>query len=257
MIDIFSSYSVFFAAAAIGAHSNFVEGFRQRDVRFLLGMFLNWVNSTTKGVDERVHNTQIARFLDGLVSVGHATRKGSGHSRRYQLTRGGLLGLVEQMVSLQMQAPVEHFFFVFYFVKNYGPRLTELSAQKESKLPKSAQIELSALLDSTELLHRQKRAVQLELQKLEGRIFETEGAAKLARDLVGKGRGSDEIVASVEQMFPYDLNSVKPMSELFREVPPALRLWELTSGNDARARLLWRPFKTYLMGYLEVLEDLR
>lgn len=258
MVDIFSAYNRYFVAGVLGAHSNLGrEGFRQKDVRFLIGLFLNWVDATVKGADESIHNTQISRYLDGLVRTGHAALKTKTGKPRYELTRVGLLELVGQLTRVPVNAPLEQFFFVHYFVRNYRERLIELVTAKENRLPRSLQIELEALLDPGEMIAQQIKAVQLEIRKLEVRIQETVGAADLAEKMTKEGRPVGEMVQAVEQRFPYDLNSSKPMSELFHEVPATLRGWELTTGNRNRAEILWAPLRDYLREYLEILKELK
>ena len=258
MIDIYSSYRTYFVAATLGAHSNFFhEGFRQKDVRFLIGLFLNWMEATTKGIDEQIHNTQVRRYLEQLLNEGYAVRLGRGHAPRYQLTRAGLLEFVSQMVKVPVHAPLEQFFFVFYFVKNYGSRLTELMAQKENKLPRSFQVELESLLDLNEILDQQIRYIELEIRKLEERMKETKGAAQLAAELLAKGVSTDEMIRAVEQFYPYEMNNQKKMSDLFKEIPSSLRAWELTIGNTNRFEILWASQKESLVGYLNVLKQMK
>ncbi len=258
MVDLFGTYRAFFVAGTLGAHSNFAKaGFRQKDVRFLIGLFLNWVESVSPGADEAIHNTQILRYLEKLKKEGFATRTGQGQSSRYFLTRAGLLELVSQLTRISSKSQFEHFFFVYFFVRTYGERLTELVRQKESRLPRSFEVELSALLDHHELLALQVRAIEIEIKKLESRIAETKAAKKMAEDFSRKGMGADEIVRLVEEQFPYELNSAKPMSDLFREIPPVQRMWELTTGNHNRVQYLLAPLKKDLQGYLETLKGLK
>ncbi len=257
MTDVFSVYRSYFVAASLGAHSNFYKtGFRQKDVRFLLGLFLNWMDSTTKGVDDAIHKTQISRYINALVKDGYAERIGSSSPPRYLLTRTGLLELVRQFTQMPMLTPVELFFFIQVFVRTYGERLKELVALKENRLPRSYQVELEALLDLKELFNQQMRAIQLEIRKLEERIRETKGAQDLANKLVRRQASIEEIVSAVSEQFPYDLNSHKPMNELFHEVPPHLRVWELSIGNKNRAEFLWQPTLEFLKSYLQQLTNL-
>ena len=257
-MDVFRALDVYFTAATLGAHSNFhKDGFRQRDLKFLLGLFLNWMDATAKDLELAVHNTQIARYLDQQVKAGYASRAGTGQNRRYRLTRGGVLASVEKLTVTPVTAPLERFFFIHYFVSNYHGRLKDLAESGGERLPKAFQIELSARLNAGEMLDRQIAFVRTEIQKLEARIKDTKGAAKLARDLTAKGRTPDETAAQVSEMFPYDLNSVKPMKTLMTEIPAHLRVWELTAGNDHRSELLWGPMKNYLLYYLENLNRLK
>jgi len=257
MIDVFTHCRRFFAAAALGAHSNFSPegGFRQKDFRFLLVLFLNWLEPSTREMDQEIHNTQLSRYLDTLTRHGFALRRMNQKRPLYQITRSGLVELIGQLTEVPVQAPFEQFFFSYYFVRNYSSRLTELVAQKESRLPRSFQIELSAMLDHRELLDQQIKAIQLEIRKLEVRLKETKGAYDLAR--ANQDKGPEEMIRLVELHFPYDLNSTKPMSELMREIPAQLRAYELTEGNLARVQYLWQPQLEHLNGYLRSLMSLK
>ncbi len=257
MIDLYSSYRVYFVAATLGAHSNLsTDGFRQKDVRFLLGLFLNWMDSTIKNVDEKIHNTQISRYLDTLLKAGYISKQGRERLPRYRLTRAGLLELVGQLVQVPVHAPLEQFFFMIYFMKTYRARLTELVTAKENRLPRSLQIELESRLDIKELLDQQTRHIKLEISKLEARLQDTKGAAALANQLSKKGAKNEEIIKAVEQLYPYELNSQKSMSDLFREIPASMRSWELNVGNENRANILWTGLRDYLRAYLQILEKM-
>lgn len=250
MIDIFAVGRVYFAAAALGAHSNAPPaGFRQKDVRFLLALFCNWVEPT---LDSQIHNTQVSRFTEGLVSMGFATRSRS-KPHRYQLTRPGLIEIINRLTQLPAHPHPDQFFFVYYFLRNYGGRLAEMVEQKEQRIPRAFQVELKALLDHEELLNRQIRAVTLEIEKFDGRIRDTQGAHDLAKD--NSDKGVDEVIRLIEQHFPYDLHAVKPMSQLLGEFPPALRQHELTTGNRCRVGFLWKPQQELLKNYLAILKN--
>lgn len=211
------------------------------------------MDATTKGVDENIHNTQISRYLESLANHGFLSRQRS-RNPKYQITRAGLVELIGRVTQIPVAAPLERFFFSFYFVKTYETRLTELVEQKENRLPRSFQVELKALLDPKELLERQIRAVELEIRKLDERIRETQGAADLARSKAGVD--SSEIVRLVETHYPYDLKNVKPMRELLLEVPPQQRIHELTIGNENRIALIWEPMRGHLENYLKTLRRL-
>jgi len=250
MIDIYSVGRVYFAAATLGAHSNAPPaGFRQKDVRFLLALFFNWVEPA---LDSHVHNTQVSRFMEGLVAQGFATRTRS-KPQRYQLTRPGLIEIINRLTQIPAHAAPDQFFFVYYFLRNYGTRLSEMVEQKEHRLPRAFQVELKSLLDHEELLIRQIKAVTLEIEKFDGRIRDTQGAHDLAKDNTDKP--VDEVIRLIEQHFPYDLHAVKPMSQLLGEFPPALRQHELIAGNRCRVGFLWKPQQELLKNYLSILKS--
>ena len=261
MVDLFSVYRVYFVASTLGVHSNFYqEGFRQKDLRFLLSLFLNWMTPVSGDADAQIHNTQVGRYLESLAKQGFVDHVGKPKPPRYRLTRTGLMELVSQLTHSGQDARLEEFFFVYCFLKIYGNRLKELVAGKESReyrLPRSYQVELEALLDHTELLERRIRDVQLQIRKIDGRIQETNATNALASKLSARGEGAAEIIRAVEENFPYDLNRQKKMSEFMHEIPPELRTWELTSGNESRVRMLWTPMRNHFDSYLKILLDLR
>jgi hypothetical protein len=257
MMDVFSQLRLYFAAAALAAHSNSqAGGFRQRDLRFMLGLFLNWMDATVKNSDQFIHSNQIKRYLENLVELGHARRTHAGRVPRYELTRSGLVEMVSTLMKVPVTAPIEQFFLVYFFAKTYGGRIGEMVEQKENRLPRAIRVELEALLDVNELVTQQIRYVRRELTKLDERIRETSGAAELASKMSRAGHPAVEIIQSVSSQFPYDLNSQKPMSELFHEVPASLRVWELTVANRARVGILWQPMRDYLTSYLKTLEEM-
>src|SRR5262245_51590688 len=119
-------YRVLFHAAAIAAHARFnKEGFRQKDFRFLIELFSNWLEATLEGSSLEVENTQIARYLTGLVEEGWAKQTG-GTRPRYRLTRDGLVEQLSRLVDRQYWWPIEDFFFVYYFLDSYRHRIEGL-----------------------------------------------------------------------------------------------------------------------------------
>ncbi len=227
ILDMFSTLGCYFTAATLGAHSNAAgKGFRQKDLRFILGLFLNWMDGTQKGAEASLHNTQIARYLEVLVKHGFAKRSGVAKASRYSLTRSGLLELVTRLTRVPVHAPMEQFFFVNYFVNTYRQRLTELVEREGSFMPASLRLELESLLDSKELIQTQIRFVELEIRKLAESLRDTQGAMELAERESRKGVSAEVIIGKVEKEFPYELNSHKPLSEFLHDFPPDLRLWD-------------------------------
>lgn len=243
-------YQAFFHAAALGAESNFrARGFRQKDFRFLLELFANWMECSLPGGGLGLHNAQISRYLDELTRQGLARKSTRGTQPRYSLTRAGVIGVLQSLVDQAAYLPLEQWFFVHYFVRQYGERIDELAKDQGAQFPRALQVEIEALRDPAEIANRQLRFIDKEIKKLDARITEARQAALLARRLFGEGKNFPEVVAEVQRKHPYDLNNQKPMEELFAELPEVMRRAEIERGNHERADLLWEPLKEFLEHY--------
>ena len=65
-------YQAYFHAATLGAESNFRHrGFRQKDFRFLLELFANWMECSLPGGGLGLHNAQVARYLEDTAASYH------------------------------------------------------------------------------------------------------------------------------------------------------------------------------------------
>ena len=255
-------FELFFATSTVAAHASTSDrGFRQRDVKFLIELFSNWIESALGEQTLAVRNTQISRYLDDLVQDGflrQISHNNISHSRRptYRLSRIGLLELISCMVNRTYIANREQFFFLFYFVRSYKPRLERLVREEGRQFPMALRIELDALLNEEALLERELNHAKLELRKLEHRVSDSTNTACLARDWQKAGRSVDEIIAEAERLYPYELNSQKPLTELMASIPEEYRLWELSQGNQNRVQMLWQPSKAMLEEYIKQLSKL-
>ncbi len=254
--SLFGRYELFIAAACVGAHANESEGFRQREVRFLSELFLNWVENGIHKSSLQLQNTQIARYLDHLVAEGFARKISREKHPRYRLTRVGLLELVSRMAETPREKREGSFFFLFYFIKNYGPRIFELVRKEGGQFPSALRIELEALLDAKQLLAREIRETKREMEKLAARSDDARNSSSLCTRLHHGNSRFEEIVKELENRFPYDLNSQKPLSELIFSLPPEARRWELEVGNLCRAAEIWDPERRLLDSYLKELSKL-
>jgi hypothetical protein len=254
----FSQHELFVATATIAAHSNSVQnGFRQRDVRFLIELFSNWIESALPGHLIEVQNTQVARYLGDLVSEGFAkkvTRKGPPH---YRLTRPGLIALLERITTSPAAERREDFLFLFYFIKTYRPRVIALIEAEGRQFPHALRIEIEEFLDSDSLLKREVRRVDGEINKLEVRIRDSNSTSREIGKLKKEDITTDEIIRRIEKLYPYELNSQKPLSELVAGIPEESRLWELEVGNLHRIESLWGPSLELLRSYRKVLDHLK
>lgn len=247
---IFRRYEQFVAAAAIAAHATAPEeGFRQRDLRFLIELFSNWVEMSFEGEVLPINNTQVQRYLDELVDEGFAKRKTLSRRPHYRLTRPGLIDLLGRLIPSSLTIQAEHFFFLYYFLKNYGPLITRLVESEGKRFPLALKHELEMLLDTDTLLDQQIRFAELELQRLEERISDSLSGGRLAEKLL-KDQEVEEVSKIIEQEYPYELNSQRPLSELISDIPAELAAWELSTGGIERAEVLWQPARELMKSYL-------
>jgi hypothetical protein len=247
---------VFIGSAAIAAHATFAEhGFRQRDVRFFVDLFLNWAEDVG-AVAPKVQNTQLLRFLGGLVDEGYAKRSNHNEIPVYRLTRVGLLELLTRITTPADRAPPAHFLFMVLFIRGYRGRLEKLIADQGQLFPVALKLEVQALLEIDDLLKKEIKKIERAIGRLEQRISDAEKTSQLTKNRLASGVPFAEIVKEAEKRFPYELNSMKPLSELISDIAPDQRRWELETGNVLRAQTLWVPQRAMLIEYLKQLRRL-
>lgn len=253
---IFRQYELFVAAGVLAAHATASSnGYRQRDVRFLIELFSNWVESSFEGEVLPISNTQVLRYLEQLVQDGFARRRSVSKIPHYSLTRSGLIELLGRLFPQALSIQPEQFFFLFYFLKNYRPLLWRLVESEGKKFPLALRYEVESLLDVTSLVEQQVRFAELELRRIEERIAEGFAAGKLAKEKL-KTHPLEAVAAEIEQLYPYELNSQRPLTDFISAIPEALGAWELSEGSLARAEVLWKPAREMLVVYVEQLRYL-
>lgn len=247
---------VIVSAAVIAAQATLgTDGFRQRDVRFYVGVFSNWLEATTGSWTLELHNAQMQRHLELLVKAGLAKRPGRTPPR-YRLTAEGLLTLLERLGKRRNLRRMDELFFVVHLFHAYGGRLKALVVQSGALASRSLSVDLDALLDPSALIERERALVARERKRLEIRIDESRRTAALTRELLQRGKPLAVVIEEVEARFPYELNSQKPLKELFEELPMPFRRLELETMPELRADLLWEPTRALLEGYDRILDSL-
>jgi len=248
---------MFVAAAVIAAHASVSkEGFRQRDVRFLIELFTNWVEMTLGGQVLEVNNTQVQRYLDQLVAEGFARRFMRGKQPCYRLARTGLIELLNRILPQSFCAYPQHFFFLYYFITNYRPRLEKLIEEEGKQFPIALKLEVQGLLDRDALVRHQLHFADLEMKKLNERINDAAKASELFSDLTKRGLSVVEATKEVEKLYPYELNSQKPLTELISSIPEDLARWEMQVGTVQRSKHVWQPTREMLQAYIKCLKQL-
>ena len=255
--SLFESHSIFADAALVAAHANAEdEGFRQRDFKFLIELFSNWMDATLEGQSLVVHNTQSLRLLEESTRLGYLKKIVRVRAPRYVLTPTGLIETCRRMVTRSYIGRLEEFFFLYFFVSTYRDRIAALTEGKSMTFARSLKVELEHVLNPAALLRTQTELVKKEIEKLDVRVKEGFSAASLARDGFSSGKNLDQVVGDIQRHFPYELNNQKPLHELMGGLPAAVRKWELEEGPKKRSEKLWSPSREMLKYYLKVLESL-
>ncbi len=253
--SLFDRYELYVSGAIVAAHaSNGDSGFRQRDVRFMIELFTNWIESSLDSDVLKLSNTQILRYLDKLVEEGFVRKVLKDGKPSYRLTRPGLIELVARMRGSKTLLRPENFSFLHYFLSSYQELVTDLVESEGSKFPIALKIEIKSLFDTRDLISEQKKRLEQEIFKLRVRVDEGKKSAQLASDLFRKGQELQQVAETIEEKYPYGLNSQKPLKELIGSIPVSLGRWELETGGENRARYLWQPMLRYYERQLENLQ---
>ena len=240
-------HRILFHAATIAAHARFLkDGFRQKDLRFLIELFSNWLEISLDGSSLEIENTQIARYLGGLIGGGWAKQTGSTIPR-YRLTRDGLVEQLSRLVNRPHWWPIEDYWFIVYFLDSYRERINALIVQAGPLYTGPMKLAIQQLLDVRRFSQRQDELLTMEIAKLELRISDTRKTMALVRDGKAKGKSTEAILEEIQQKVPYQLNNQKPMRELFKETPDENWLWEMEIGSHNRTTRIWMPSREMLI----------
>lgn len=254
--SLHKNYEVYINCAILAVSAaNFEKGFRQKDARFYIELFSNWVECRFEGPGLELQNTQIGRVLDGLATEGLLKR--SLQNKR-PIYRPHSFGFIELAQRCAHSAPfmMEDFIFLYHFLKLYKEKILALLLNKKGRLSRAAEIELEHLLDPQSLIESRVRSLKIELEKLKARAQESAAMSRYAKAQISSGRPPEEMLAQMSEKYPYQLNNQKPMIELMQELPMDLRSFELTEAPHLRAVHLWRPLISYYEACLGALERL-
>jgi hypothetical protein len=245
-------------AGCLGAQAIFSsDGFRQKDLKFLIEMFSNWVDITLKDRVLAVHNTQIMRYLNSLVADGWAQKVSRKGQPRFRLTRLGLISLITQLVQRPPQFPLEHFFFGFHMIDAYRDQIESLVKSEGQQFPAVLKIELDALFDLQRILDNQLSYVRVELQKLKQRISDSESVEAMVKNMRREKKNVKEIAAEIDRCYPHDLHSQKPLAQIYGQLPKPVADWILDVAIAKRREQIWIPISEILEKHIVVLEQLK
>jgi hypothetical protein len=252
----------FIIAGILAAQSSFRErGFRQKDVKYFIELFSNWIEALLPGPSIELKNTQVQRLIEEHVSEGVLQKISEEEKRpRYLLTRMGLHELVSKFVSVDIRpiaGGLGTFLFIYQFIKVYSFKIEELFGVGGQDISPSFRIELKHLLQANILLERQKEHVKKEIEKLEWRIEEAVNASAYSKKLFKEKSSISEVVEKIQLKFPYDLNYQKTMVDLYKDIPNDMKRFELEEAPIIRAESIWKPLRNLFNSYLSELENLK
>lgn len=247
----------YFYAAVLAAHSSSgLDGFRQREVRFYMDVFSNWVFVKIDSEPFPLHNTQVMRSLKNMVRLGLAKNMGRKNPPRYTLTRAGLIQMLNDLVALPLENSYSEFFFVYQFLVNYKSRLQDCVQRDSKSFSKANLLDIEYILDEKKYLRRQIDLVTQEARHLKEKIQDSEKIILLVRDMKAGKTDSAKIYKTVESKYPYELNSEVRLSRLLSQIPEPWREKELTDMSQNRVNLYWKPKLQHLESFGHILKTL-
>lgn len=244
----------FMSAALIAVHATAgSHGFRQRDVRFFLELFADWVRPGSLVV----HNAQVLRHLKTLVEQGQARASFRDGKPVYRLTSGGILELTGSLARAAETDAFEVFLFIHYFVASYRSLVESQLSGLRPPLPHGVLLEARMNLDPAGLAKRRLEHLEREIQRLDIRATESVATATLVVNHLREGGTLQSATEEIQRRYPYQLNAQKPLRELMSQLPGELQRHELETGPGLRSELIWRPMLSCLAAQRDVLVALQ
>lgn len=248
-----------FLGATLASHLRLVgnQGFRQRDLKFIIEFMNTWrYSKDQRSRFAQFHNIQVMRYLQDLEDLGWAKVIGRKRPSQYRLTRVGLVGILERLKSLSLVTEFQDFLFIYYLFFEYRERLLGLIEAEGSILPLTQREEISQILNARKLVSDRQVKLKSEIHYWQLRIRETEQASQFVQRELKQQRRLQEVLDEVLDRYPYELNSTKPLKQFLDEIPTELRVTELTRGNRHRTQLVWKGFVDALEFEIRTLDSL-
>lgn len=234
--------STFIEAAIVAAHGAHAHlgGFRASDVRFFFLLFTNWIEHDVLRPEQDLELTQVRRVLSRLLDKGWlvTTSPSRGAGRRHALSDEGLVGLAESVAEGRGRRPFEEALFVVCFLASYRELL--LARARDATTP-AARKRLATLLDARRALRSVRRTWHDLVDDLETRIAGSRRLEEEARKALSLRAGKAETAKRLSQAGSYQLERIRPITELLGALPDDLLSFELEAGIARRTALLFEP----------------
>lgn len=251
-------YEWVLAAATLAAHATAThEGFRQRDLQFLVELFVDWLKESFSGPRPSIQRVHLLRHLRELHEMGLIRQTRHKTAPRYFLYRGGIVFSLEILTSSKNVETPEQVAFVSYFLATYAPIVKELMVKEGRQFPKALELEVNSLLDPVAYLNSHIAISRKNIRDLELRVSDGNGASQLSDALLRRGASRGEVAKAWEEQFPYSLNSLKPLEKLFAEIPAQIAEIEMGPGNRNRIDCIWSPALALQRRRVEFYEQIR
>ncbi len=252
-----SQFPIFFGMGALAAHTAEGEkGFRQKEVRFFAELFSNWIQLGGSGAIYNMHNTQILRFMNYLVSDAQAKRLPKKSQQTYRLTRAGLFTIVNKITSPSYLSARSECLLVWYFLKSYAGQIRENIAAAAQEFSRAHKLEMDLILDSNAFLRRQITFLDYEIARLLERRDGAYEMSKTVADMHKRGATLEQCVEAISEKYPYELNSQRTFRELLLKLPAPVISWELDQGAYLKARAVFAPLHRELTSHRQHLMEL-
>ncbi|MFN8392816.1 MAG: hypothetical protein U0136_21160 [Bdellovibrionota bacterium] len=255
--SVFGRAGVVCRAALLAAHAVFrPQGPRLRDIHFIVLLFSNWLETALGEEPIEPRSMQVSRFLQSLRDMGCVREVRRSKVPRYLLTRSGVVDVLREITEEPLFRRPSMLLFVRYFLTNYRNIIFEMVTEQSEQFPRGLRMEIDELLDVSVLMKRQITQAEMAVKKLQVRAQFSRDMGQLAARRLREGKPYRDVVAELEKTHPYDLNSQKPLTELYASIPPEHARWELTSGALSRSDDLWAPMGELWGQYLSLLQSL-
>jgi predicted transcriptional regulator len=257
-------YEVFLSAAILTANAtSSMVTFHLKEVKFFIALFVNWTAITSNLTLSDIQHVQISRYLEALINNGFLKRKNRKGAPSYQLTRQGVIELVERISNFERHAHNTDFFFSFYFLSGYGKIIDQLSSNVEESGHKNKEsgVSLSSLLKVNNLKNAYLKHLNKKVMLLEKRVKDGMQSMKKIRSLTtgAKKRNAREVIEEVSKTFPdfgIQFSHDKPLAEILADLSDEQSLWELEHGTSYRNTILWKPIINNLKTHIKEVENL-
>lgn len=247
----------YFYASVLAAHSSSdLDGFRQREVRFYMDVFSNWVFVKVNSTPFPLHNTQVMRSLQNMVRLGLAKNMGRKNPPRYKLTQAGLIQILRDLIALPLDDSYSEFFFVYQFIVSYKSRIFEKAQIASKSFSKSNLLDIEFLLDEKKYLRQQLDLVNLEIRHLKEKIQDSAKVISLVQEMKANKIETKKMYETVASKYPFELTSRKRLSQVWPELKEPWRERELTDMNRNRLNLYWKPKLQHLESFGQILKSL-
>lgn len=233
------------------------EGFRQKDLKFLIELMETWRYSKWERYEfPQLHNTQVLRIIRELAERGwlkKTAKKGLSFSK---LSRGGLIGASQELRQKSHRSNHGDFLFIHYLFKLYGQRLRQAIELEGEKLTPLALSDIERVFDTSSLLKERASRLQSQMEYWQLRMKEAQEVSQIVDSELKGSRAFESLLLEMDQRYPYELKAKKPLASFLKEVPEELSRFELTQGHQARSRFLWSQYQKDLESQIREITSL-